>query len=177
MSTAVAGIPTYRAAQGLGSVNHVGRGLSMDWLTRMASALEFTPREILLGVAVFIVTSVGGALVVSWLLVKLPADYFCGSRSDPFWARRHPVIRWAGLIVKNFVGLAVVILGIVLSLPGVPGPGLLTIFIGMALLDFPGKRRLEVWLLNRPKVLGPINRLRQRYGKPPLVLPDEHSRS
>jgi hypothetical protein len=82
-----------------------------------------------------------------------------------------------GLITKNIVGAVVVILGVLLSLPGVPGPGLLTIFVGFLLLDFPGKRRLEVWLLNRPKVLGPINRLRQRYGKPPLVLPDGSSRS
>jgi hypothetical protein len=149
----------------------------MDWLTRLAKELEFTPREILLGLAVFVVTSVGGAIVVGWLLVRLPADYFCGRRSDRSTAARHPVLRWISLIVKNCVGLAVVILGIVLSVPGVPGPGLLTILIGIALLDFPGKRRLEVWLLNRPKVLGPINRLRQRYGKPPLVLPDEQGRS
>ena len=37
-------------------------------------------------------------------------------------------------------------------------------------MDFPGKRRLERWLVSRPTVLNTINRLRQRYGKPPLVL-------
>jgi hypothetical protein len=38
------------------------------------------------------------------------------------------------------------------------------------LLDFPGKRRLEQWLVRRAAVLSAINRLRQRYGKPPLVV-------
>jgi hypothetical protein len=38
------------------------------------------------------------------------------------------------------------------------------------LLDFPGKRRLEQWLVRRATVLRAMNRLRQRYGKPPLVV-------
>jgi hypothetical protein len=149
----------------------------MDWLRRVADAFEFTPREIVLGAAVFVVTSVGGLIVMSWLLVKLPADYFCSVRSGLPWAKRHPLLRWMGLITKNIVGAVVVILGVLLSLPGVPGPGGRAMFGGVVVLDFGGKRGLEVWLLNRPKVLGPINRLRQRYGKPPLVLPDGSSRS
>jgi hypothetical protein len=38
------------------------------------------------------------------------------------------------------------------------------------LLDFPGKRGLELKLVSRPKVLHAINRLRQRFDKPPLQL-------
>jgi hypothetical protein len=49
-----------------------------------------------------------------------------------------------------------------------PGQGLLTIVIGVSLLDFPGKRVLERRLLSRPMVLQAINRLRQRFGRPPL---------
>jgi hypothetical protein len=57
-----------------------------------------------------------------------------------------------------------------MSVPGVPGQGLLTILIGVMLLDFPGKRRLERWLLRRRGVLAAINKVRARYGRPPLVL-------
>ena len=57
----------------------------------------------------------------------------------------------------------------VLSLPGIPGPGVLIIFVGIMLLDFPGKRELERRLVSRPGILGKINGLRTRYGKPPLV--------
>jgi hypothetical protein len=55
-------------------------------------------------------------------------------------------------------------------MPGIPGPGLLVILIGITVMDFPGKRRLERWVVGRPGVLGAINRLRRRYGRPPLVL-------
>jgi hypothetical protein len=47
---------------------------------------------------------------------------------------------------------------------------MLTILIGVMLLNFPGKRRLERWLVSRPRVLPVINRLRARFGKPPLLL-------
>jgi hypothetical protein len=74
------------------------------------------------------------------------------------------------MVGKNLLGAFLVLLGIVLSLPGVPGQGILTILIGVMLLDFPGKRDLERKLVSRPKVREGIDRLRQRFGKPPLVL-------
>ena len=62
------------------------------------------------------------------------------------------------------------IVGIVLSIPGVPGQGLLTILLGVMLLDFPGKRRLELKIVSRPSVLKTVNSLRSKFGKPKLVL-------
>lgn len=109
---------------------------------------------------------------MGFLLVRLPADYFCDSSSRDFWIDRHPIIRRTGLVVKNLLGAVLVSLGVVLALPGVPGPGILTILIGVILLDFPGKRRLERWLVGRPAILGTINRLRRRYGQPPLARPE-----
>ena len=43
------------------------------------------------------------------------------------------------------LGLALVILGVVLALPGVPGPGLLVIFVGLTVLggEFEWARRLR----------------------------------
>jgi hypothetical protein len=126
---------------------------------------------VLLGLALFLGLSVGGLLVVGFLLVKLPADYFCDSSPREFWIDRHPVIRRTGLVAKNALGALLAALGVILSLPGVPGPGILTILIGVILLDFPGKRRLERWLIGVPTTFRTINRLRRRYGRPPLVPP------
>ena len=72
--------------------------------------------------------------------------------------------------MKNLFGVFLVALGIVLSLPGVPGQGVLTILMGAMLLDFPGKRRVERWLLRRRGVFTSINRLRARFGRRPLEL-------
>ena len=83
------------------------------------------------------------------------------------------MIRWTGVVLKNLLGLFLVLLGGVLSVPGVPGQGILTALIGLVLLDFPGKRRLEQKILSRPHLCSTVNRLRARFGREPLVL-DEH---
>ena len=71
---------------------------------------------------------------------------------------------------KNLLGAVLVVVGAVLVIPGVPGQGLLTILIGLLLLDIPGKRRLELAIVRRPRVLRTINKLRKHYAKPPLVV-------
>ncbi|HEX8475726.1 MAG TPA: hypothetical protein VF666_17005 [Pyrinomonadaceae bacterium] len=140
----------------------------IDWLIETAKSFPFTWQNVLLGAGLFLVTFAGSIAVVSFLLVKVPPTYFLASHSRDFWLHRHPLIRWSGLIAKNVVGLLIVVLGILMSLPGVPGQGILTILLGVMLLDFPGKRRLELKLVTRPKVLQTINRLRAKFDKPPL---------
>ncbi|MCX7666154.1 MAG: hypothetical protein N2112_11470, partial [Gemmataceae bacterium] len=82
----------------------------------------------------------------------------------------HPIIRWTSLIVKNFLGACLVVVGMILSLPGVPGQGLLTIFVGLMLLDLPKKRQFETWMISRKGVLIAVNRLRARFGHLPLQM-------
>jgi hypothetical protein len=52
---------------------------------------------------------------------------------------------------------------------------IVSIRLGVMLLDFPGKHRLAQWLLCRPTVLHAIHRLRQRYGQPPLTVVCNHT--
>jgi hypothetical protein len=104
------------------------------------------------------------------VLVRLPADYFACDPDAGTCPTRPRYVRWPLALLKNFFGLALVALGVVLSFPGVPGQGILTILIGAMLLDFPGKRRLERWLVRRRGVLTTVNKVRARYGRPPLVL-------
>jgi hypothetical protein len=51
-----------------------------------------------------------------------------------------------------------------------PGQGVLTILLGIALLDLPGKRHLERRLIALPTVLRTINKLREKFGRPPLTV-------
>jgi hypothetical protein len=128
---------------------------------------------VVIGITLYALSSIGGLALVGFLLLRLPENYFCDPSCREFWIDRHPVIRRIGSIVKNLLGGVLVALGLVLSLPGIPGPGIITILVGVMLLDFPGKRRLERWLIGRPAVLGKINRLRLRYGKGPFAWPEE----
>jgi hypothetical protein len=126
--------------------------------------------DLLLGFSLFVGTFAVSVGVISFILVKLPAHYFHASYSRKFWADRGPAVRWTGLIAKNLVGVILVLLGILMSLPGIPGQGILTILLGIMLLDIPGKRRVEQKILGQPKVLEKINRLRHKFSKPPLVI-------
>ena len=129
-----------------------------------------TWKSVLLGVLLFLVTFAVSLAIVSFIMVKIPADYFRKDKPREVWADKPPVVRFLGIFAKNLLGVLLVALGIVMSIPGVPGQGILTILLGIMLLDFPGKRDLEHRLVSRPRVLHAINKLRHRFGKDSLVL-------
>jgi hypothetical protein len=142
----------------------------IDWLTQLIHGWGLTWGQVLFGVAVSVVTFVLSLAVVTFVLVKLPANYFHSSHDREFLVHRHPVLRAVGIFVKNLLGLVLVGAGVVMSLPGVPGQGVLTILLGIMLLDFPGKRALETRIVSRPRVNSAVNALRARFDKPPLLL-------
>ena len=80
-----------------------------------------------------------------------------------------PTRRFAALVAAAAVVL--VLAGLIMLV--VPGQGLLTLAVGLVLVDFPGKYRLERWLVTRPPVWRAINWLRKRAGREPLERPGE----
>ncbi|HRI62931.1 MAG TPA: hypothetical protein PK156_01805 [Polyangium sp.] len=126
--------------------------------------------QILLGLAIFIVGLVVSSLVGGLIIVQMPANYFDPFRPVTDHSHRPQWQRALLTFAKNFVGVALVIFGFVMALPGVPGQGLLTMFIGLLLLDFPGKRALEQRIISRPSILQACNRLRSRFGKEPFTM-------
>lgn len=115
---------------------------------------------------IFLVTTAFAVGVVVWL----PADHFSRPPGEGTLARRHPVLRWTLVVLKNLLGAVILPLGVVMALPLVPGPGLVFILVGLSLLDFPGKRSLERRLLATPTVYRFLNRVRHRFSRPPLVI-------
>jgi hypothetical protein len=142
----------------------------IDWLTRTIHGWGLTWLQVLGVAALFVVTFAVSTAVVTFVLVKLPVNYFHSSHAREFLVERHPVLRALGIFAKNLLGLVLVFAGIIMSLPGVPGQGVLTILLGIMLLDFPGKRSLETRIVGRPRVNSAINALRTRFNKPPLML-------
>jgi hypothetical protein len=107
------------------------------------------------------------------LLITMPADYFVQQGPRFGWlSGRHPTIRWSILAVKNLLGLLLVACGTVMLVT--PGQGILAILIGICLMDFPGKRRLEKALLRRRGILTALNTIRAKAGKLPLEQPEEN---
>lgn len=126
--------------------------------------------DVLVAGLIFLVTFIASLAVVSVILIKLPADYFSKSKEGKVLGHLSGGTRIAAIIGKNLLGAILVLVGIVLSLPGVPGQGILTILLGVMLLDIPGKRGLEQKIISRQKVRQTIDKMRERFGRPPLIL-------
>jgi hypothetical protein len=124
-----------------------------------------------LAVGMFVLTCLASLAAVTLVVVRLPQTYFRQDHSSAA-GEHHPIRRWVRLIAKNALGALLILLGLALSLPGIPGQGILTILIGVMLVNFPGKRRLERKLVALPRVLSTINGVRAYFGKPPLLLDD-----
>jgi hypothetical protein len=118
-----------------------------------------------------IVTLLGSLVALPVLLARMPADYFVTDEPPPdSWRGHHPVLRIAILIVKNAFGGVLLLAGLAMLV--LPGQGLLTILIGLMLVDFPGKRRLEIQIVRRRPIHRAIDWIRRRAHQPPLQLPD-----
>ena len=103
------------------------------------------------------------------IIVRLPADYL---RAPPHAIRRvdRGLFFQIGMFLKNALGALLIVIGVLLSLPGMPGQGLLTLLVGILLLDFSGKQKLVRKMLSQPSVLKAVNRLRKRFAQPPLII-------
>jgi len=139
---------------------HVG-----DLLARVAKLLE--KGGLWLGVAISVVLAIGSIALVALVVVKWSPDHFkLRPPGAPDPEPPHPVAR----VAKNLGGFLLIVLGLVMALPGIPGQGILTMIVGFTMVEFPGKRGLERRLIGRPHILHAINRLRARFKREPLEM-------
>ena len=108
------------------------------------------------------------AALAPLVIVRMPENYFTQRHRQKVVKPPHPVYRYSLLIFKNTLGSLFVVAGFLMVF--IPGQGLLTMLIGLILMDFPGKYRIERWLVSNTGVLKPLNWLREKKGKPPLHL-------
>jgi hypothetical protein len=139
----------------------------MDGL--LSTVQQYVSTETLIWLTVLsFIFFIGTLVAIPFVLVRLSADYF-DVRVPRLWMQEHhPVLRAVGHIVKNLLGAVFLFAGFLMLF--LPGQGILTMLIGISMLDFPGKRKIEAKLIGQPTVLGVINGLRKKRGKPPLIL-------
>ncbi len=140
----------------------------MNWLSQFWESLTWA--QIGMGAGLFLLSFVLSFAAIVVVMVKIPANYFSSHYNQDFLPNTHWTVKWGAVILKNLLGVFLIALGVVLSLPGVPGQGLLTILLGLIMLDIPGKRPLEARIIQRPTIQNAINNLRARFKKPPLIL-------
>ncbi|WP_457574059.1 PGPGW domain-containing protein [Desulfolithobacter sp.] len=118
----------------------------------------------LLSVATFVVSLV----LIPWLIARLPEDYFVWHRQKVEERRRqHPALTIFVLFVKNCLGMVLLMAGLTMLV--LPGQGILTMVLGLSLMDFPGKKRLVVWWLGNKRVRDSLNWIRRKTGRPEFV--------
>jgi hypothetical protein len=115
--------------------------------------------EVALAVASLVIF-VGTIVAIPIFLVKVPADYFVRPRR----ARPMPV-----RVLRTLVGLALIALGVAMIV--LPGQGILTILVGLGILDMPIKDRIIRRILCTPKVHAAVDALRRKAGKGSLLVP------
>jgi hypothetical protein len=118
-------------------------------------------------VAVSIVLLVASLWIGRYYLISIPPDYFV-KQHKPLenWRSARPVLWWTVMIGKNLLGVLFIAAGLIMFVT--PGQGILTLLMGLALTNFPGKQRLERMIIERPTVLKLVNTMRARAAKPPL---------
>ncbi len=114
------------------------------------------------------------AFILSLMLIpvvigKMPEDYFTKKQTRLLKARSL-WIRWFLFVVINVVGLIFVMAGLIMFF--IPGQGILTMVLGLALMSFPGKRRIESAVIMQPKVQQALNWIRKKRGMADFQFPD-----
>jgi hypothetical protein len=133
---------------------------------------EWVSKETLIWVSTFSgVGLVAAAIIIPWLIVRMPEDFFSHPQRYNWLGRKPASVRIPIRILKNLLAIALVIVGIVLFLT--PASGLFPILLGVVLADVPGKLKLQRWILCRKTVRKSMNWLRGKFHRRPVQMPSE----
>ena len=120
-----------------------------------------------------VVLFVATLFAVPWMVTKIPPDYFVRKkRPQSELKQRHPALRVVIAVAKNLLGVIILLAGIAMIV--LPGQGLITIVVGLMLIDFPGKFRFERWIVRKRSVQKAVNWLRKKAKAPPLEVPPKN---
>ena len=97
-------------------------------------------------------------LCIPLIIRRLPYDFFM-LKNITFFPHLPILLRFLIFFIKNAVGILLLAAGIIMLF--IPGQGILTIIMGLALMDFPGKRNVEIKLLRLHSVQKTLNWLRK----------------
>ena len=117
----------------------------------------------------------GTLALVPYMITRIPDDYFSHKdRASVDLAGSRLFFRLLLLLLKNIAGFILLIMGIAMLV--LPGQGILTMAVGLVLMDFPRKYQVERWIVSRRRVLKAMNWFRKRANKNPLVIGPETTR-
>ncbi len=104
-------------------------------------------------------------LLTPYLLGKIPIEYFVHTNQHKLEIKHpgHLIV----VIIRTLIGFVLLLAGIVMLVT--PGQGVISILLGLFLMEFPGKRRLELELIHHDPTFKTLNWLRAKANKPPFM--------
>ncbi|HHO76920.1 MAG TPA: hypothetical protein ENN05_10900 [Deltaproteobacteria bacterium] len=109
-------------------------------------------------------------IIIPFLVVRMPKDYFTYNRGDlKRYHRQHITMRIMLLVLKNVCGYIFILAGLAMLV--LPGQGIITILIGITLISFPKKRDFECRIIRIKAVERTINWMRAKAHQGPIDLP------
>ncbi len=133
----------------------------LDFITQATA--DYHQHFIWVGIVSFIVFVIS-LLLTPFLLGKIPIDYFVHTNQHKLEIEHlgHLIV----VLIRTLVGSILFIAGIVMLVT--PGQGVISILLGLFLMEFPGKRKLELKLINHEPTFKTLNWLRNKANKPPF---------
>lgn len=146
----------------------------MDWLLEQWQWVRSHEKLFVWIGSLSLLTLIVSFIAVPMVIRRMPYDYFLETSEEAEAIReQHPALRLVFLILKNLLGLVLVAGGLIMFFT--PGQGILTLVIGLLLMNFPGKRRFEIRLIRLKPLKRAVDWIRRRAGQRPLELPEQHS--
>jgi len=141
-----------------------GTALIAQWVTALSGSSFF-----IIGLSgLSFVTFAVSLVTLPLIIVRMPGDYFL--ETTPGLLQTLPLLPHICLLMlKNMVGALLIAAGIIMLF--IPGQGLLTIIVGVALMNFPGKKKLELKLLRVKRIRRAMNWIRRKKGVTEFTFP------
>jgi hypothetical protein len=134
---------------------------------------------ILLSIVITMIISIVYFIVLGWIITRMDKRYFLRQyiAAGPLAEKKrltspHKELAWVIAWLKIMLAVLLLLVGVAMLF--LPGQGLITILVGLSLIPFPGKRRLELFLLSRKSVRSSLNWIRIKANKDPFIF-DETS--
>lgn len=115
-------------------------------------------------------TFLASLFCIPWIIYKLKDDYFLHLHKQHKKEDEHPLLFILLRLLRYLMGSILLSAGILMLF--LPGQGLLTMILGLSLLDFPAKQRAVDSLLQLQSLRKALNWIRDKEDKKPFIFPE-----
>lgn len=118
--------------------------------------------------------SIAYFMAITYIITQMDSQYFIRKDIPNDIANKKKQLTSMSRSITYVISIAKVMIGIVLIVSGIvmlvlPGQGIITLLIGLSLVPFPGKNKIEKNLLSRKSVQHSLNWIRVKANKPLFI--------